>query len=181
VASAFLSLRKELPHLRLVIAPRHVERRASLTKALQELGLTVALRSEDVRTPADILLLDTTGELSRWYSLATVVIVGKSLPSSVNRGGQNMIEPLQSGRPVLIGPHTGNFEPLASRLCEAGAGRRITDADSIIAALRELLPSPARRQVMILAATKILAIHQGATERNCELVEKLIESNATSF
>ena len=88
-----------------------------------------------------------------------------------------MIEPLQSATPVLIGPHTGNFEPLASDLVQAGAAMRVTDADSMATALRELLQAPQLRAQMIAAGEKVLEPHQGATLRNCELVEKLLCMN----
>ena len=174
IAGAFLSLRRDFPRLRLVIAPRHVERRNEILESLRELGLSPTLRSTASLAPADSLLLDTTGELSLWCRLSTVVFVGKSLPSSVNHGGQNMIEPLQHDRPVLIGPHTGNFEPLATHLCAAGAALRVTDHETIVTALRDLLRNPDRREQMIVAGEKVLEEHQGATLRTCQLVEGLM-------
>jgi 3-deoxy-D-manno-octulosonic-acid transferase len=174
IAKAFLTLRHEHPLLRLVIAPRHVERRASILSALQTLGLSVSLRSMATSSLSDILLLDTTGELSHWYSLATVVFVGKSLACAVHHGGQNMIEPLQNHRPVVIGPHTENFEPLASHLCAAGAALRVSDAASLVSALQSLLVDSCKRQRMIQAAEKILEPHQGSTLRTCEFVKSLL-------
>ena len=173
IAKSFLALSAEFPQLRLVIAPRHVERRNEIREKLRELGLSVVFRSTGPRTPSDVLLLDTTGELSAWYGHATVVFVGKSLPCSVNHGGQNMIEALQHGRAVLIGPHTGNFEPLATQLCTSGAAIRVTDHESIAAALRKLLGNPNDCQHMVDAGEQILTEHQGSTFRTCELVEKL--------
>jgi len=176
IAQAFLMLRKEFPSLRLMIAPRHVERRASILNSLEQLGLSVALRSSEKQEKSDILLLDTTGELSEWYQLATIVFVGKSLPSSLNKGGQNMIEPLQSGTAVLIGPHTGNFEPLATQLCTAKAMRRVDNQEMLITAIRELLLNPNLKVQMIETGKKVLEIHQNATIRNCEFVEQILTS-----
>ena len=180
VARSYLTLRNLHPTLRLVITPRHVERRTEIAETLRSLGLSVALRSEHQAQPAEILLLDTTGELSSWYPLASVVFIGKSLSCSVNQGGQNMIEPLQASNPstkhlrtgcaVLVGPHTGNFEPLATRLCEAGAVLRVADAEQLASALSQLLTDPVRRNKMVHAANAILAPHQGATQRACTLV-----------
>ena len=171
VASAYLILRTDFPNLRLVITPRHVERRTEIRNDLRELGTSCRLRSEGANLSEEPLLLDTTGELSSWYPRATIVFVGKSLPNSVNKGGQNMIEPLQAGAPVLIGPHTGNFEPLATRLCEVGAAIRVTDTNEIVAAVRSLLGNEGKRATMITASTDVLKPHQGSTERNCKLVE----------
>ena len=174
IAKAYLVLRKDHPGLRLIIAPRHVERRHEIRQSLENVGLQCHFRSEGGRPSIDPLLLDTTGELSSWYPGATIVFVGKSLPNSVNKGGQNMIEPLQAGAPVLIGPHTGNFEPLATRLCEAGAIRRVNDCHEIVSAVHSLLGDDTKRAAMITAATDVLKPHLGAAQRNCELVEAFI-------
>jgi 3-deoxy-D-manno-octulosonic-acid transferase len=176
VARAFAKLRSRFPRLRLVIAPRHAERRKEILQELGSLGLKCALRSQTVPPPdADLLILDSTGELKRWYCRATLVFVGKSLPSSVHRGGQNMIEPLQAGRPVLIGPCTSNFEPLATLLCDAGAAKRVHDDGTLEALLENLLGDPAKRAAMVEASGSVLAPHQSATIRNCRLVERLLE------
>jgi 3-deoxy-D-manno-octulosonic-acid transferase len=174
IAAAWLTLRKDFPRLRLIIAPRHAERRSEVRTALESIGISCRLRSEGAELSDVPLLLDTTGELSRWYPKATVVFVGKSLPLSVNHGGQNMIEPLQAGAPVLIGPHTGNFEPLATQLCEAGAAIRVNDHRQIVDAALSLLGNDAKRSSMITAATRVLQPHQGAVERNCDLLEELM-------
>ena len=174
VAAAWLTLRKDFPRLRLIIAPRHAERRSKVRTALESIGISCRLRSEGAEISDVPLLLDTTGELSRWYPKATVVFVGKSLSLSVNHGGQNMIEPLQAGAPVLFGPYTGNFEPLATHLCEAGAAIRVNDHRQIVDAVLSLLGNDVKRSSMITAATGVLQPHQGATIRNCELVERLL-------
>lgn len=179
IASAWLSLKTEFPDLRLVITPRHVERRAEIRAGLKSLGIASRLRSQGGDLSDEPLLLDTTGELSSWYAKAKVVFVGKSLSCSINKGGQNMIEPLQEGAPVLIGPHTGNFEPLATQLCEAGAAIRVTNANQIADATRSLLANESKCSTMIVAASKVLLPHQGAAERNCGLVETLLSSRQT--
>ena len=174
IAKAYLSLKKDHPRLRLIIAPRHVERRHEIRQSLETLGLQCHFRSEGGEPSIDPLILDTTGELSSWYPRATVVFVGKSLPNSANKGGQNMIEPLQAGAPVLIGPYTGNFEPLATSLCQAGAILRVNDYREIISAVRSLLSVDTKRSSMITAATDVLKSHLGAAQRNCELVETFV-------
>jgi len=176
VALAWMTLKKDFPNLRLVIAPRHAERRGAVRGALKTLGISCCLRSEGNDLSDEALLLDTTGELGNWYPKATVVFVGKSLPTSLNHGGQNMIEPLQAGAPVLIGPHTGNFEPLPTRLCTEGAAIRVSDEEGIVSAVRSLLANPTKRSRMVASAIHVLAHHQGATGRNCELVEDLLIS-----
>ena len=174
VATAWLTLKKEFRNLRLVITPRHVERREEIRHTLKILGIPCHLRSEGADLSEEPLLLDTTGELRAWYSKATIVFVGKSLPCSVNKGGQNMIEPLQAGAPVLIGPHTGNFEPLATQLCEAGAAIRVRNYAEVMTATRLLLADENQRFSRVASAQQVLQPHQDATVRNCVLVEGLM-------
>src|SRR5256886_12081596 len=112
LAVSFLRLRQQFPALRLFIALRHVERLAEIRADLGVFPLRVALASESLRgdeADADCILLDTTGELQRWYSIATVVFVGKSLTA---HGGQNPVEPIFAGKPVVFGPHMQNFAML---------------------------------------------------------------------
>ena len=180
VAKAWAALKSGFPNLRLIIAPRHAERRDQVRASLAGIGLSCRLRSEGADVSDTPLLLDTTGELSHWYPGATVVFVGKSLSCSVNHGGQNMIEPLQAGAPGLIGPHTGNFEPLATRLCNAGAAIRVNDSEEMASTARALLSYPDKRSSMITAASDVLSPHQGAAVRNCELVKKLLHDLRSS-
>jgi 3-deoxy-D-manno-octulosonic-acid transferase len=180
ISRAYMLLRKEFPDLRLVIAPRHAERREEIRSTLASHGVPCALRSEGGGLSEKPLLLDTTGELSAWYPRATVVFVGKSLPCSVNKGGQNMIEPIRCGVPTITGPHTANFEPLASHLCREEALIRVTDHHDIVATVRSLLGNGEKRTAMLTAATGILKPHQGAVQRNCELVEYLLSSRPTT-
>jgi 3-deoxy-D-manno-octulosonic-acid transferase len=178
IAAAWLTLSREFPNLRLVITPRHAERRGEIRTSLRNLGISCRLRTEGGDLSGEPLLLDTTGELNAWYSKATLAFVGKSLPCSVHHGGQNMIEPLQAGVPVLIGPHTGNFEPIATQLCGAGAAIRVKDHRSIVSSVRALLDNKEKRAAMIIAATSVLEPHQGATARNCAFVEGLMGGSA---
>ena len=94
LANIFLRLRQQFPSLRLFVAPRHVERLQEIRAQLDALRLQVTLASEALahrELNADCMLLDTTGELQRWYGIATVVFIGKSLTA---HGGQNPVEPI---------------------------------------------------------------------------------------
>ena len=166
LADALKKLRAEFPALRLILVPRHVERAAAIAGELSRAGLRVALRSELPATAdADILLVDTTGELRDWYALATVVFVGKSLPGISETGGQNAGEPAALGLPVVFGPHMENFAPLVAHLLKDSAAVRITGASELPGALRALLEDAAKRTGMGTRARAALVPHQGATER----------------
>ena len=173
LARAFLALRSALPETLLIIAPRHVERSAEVVGALESLELRVVRRSSSERaegTPIDCVLLDTTGELRHWYAVASAVFIGKSLTT---KGGQNPVEPILAGKPVVFGPHMENFATLARSLIERGAATQVRDADELVAAIGDLLREPQRRAAIVQKAHEVLAAHQGATRRTAELLLSL--------
>jgi 3-deoxy-D-manno-octulosonic-acid transferase len=174
LATVFLRLRQQFPSLRLFIAPRHVERLREIRAQLDALGLRVALASEartgHEPTYADCVLLDTTGELQRWYDIATVVFVGKSLAA---HGGQNPVEPILAGKPVVFGPYMENFGMLARTLVSRKAAIQVGDADSLERAIVELLQDTEARQRLVQNALEVLSTHKGATERAAALVHEL--------
>jgi 3-deoxy-D-manno-octulosonic-acid transferase len=173
LATIFLRLRQQFPSLRLFIAPRHVERLREIRSQLAALPLRVAPASEvaiDRESDADCVLLDTTGELQRWYDIATVVFVGKSLTA---HGGQNPVEPILAGKPVVFGPHMENFGMLARTLVSRKAAIQVRDADSLERAIVELLQDTEARQRLVQNALEVLSTHKGATERAAALVHEV--------
>jgi 3-deoxy-D-manno-octulosonic-acid transferase len=174
LATVFLRLRQQFPSLRLFIAPRHVERLREIRAQLDALGLRVALASKarmnGEPNKADCVLLDTTGELQRWYDIATVVFVGKSLTA---HGGQNPVEPILAGKPVVFGPHMENFGMLARTLVSRKAAIQVRDADSLERAIVELLQDTEARQRLVQNALEVLSTHKGATERAAALVHEV--------
>jgi 3-deoxy-D-manno-octulosonic-acid transferase len=171
LADAVTKLRAEFPLLRLILVPRHVERAAAIADELTRAGLRVALRSKlPAPDEADVLLVDTTGELRGWYALATVVFVGKSLPGIAEIGGQNAGEPAALGLPVVFGPHMENFAPLVTHLLKDNAAVQIRDASELHDALRTLLVDPDSRTAIGQRASAALALHQGAAARTAECI-----------
>ena len=174
LATVFLRLRQQFPSLRLFIAPRHVERLREIRAQLDALGLRVALASEvhagrESNDP-DCRLLDTTGELQRWYRIATVVFMGKSLTA---HGGQNPVEPILAGKPVVFGPHMENFATLAKALVSKKGAIQVRDIDSLELAIAELLRDSDARQRLVQSAHEVLSEHQGATMRAAMLIHEL--------
>jgi 3-deoxy-D-manno-octulosonic-acid transferase len=173
LARVFLNLRKKFPSLRLFIAPRHVERLREIRAQLEAFSLHVRLASEalnDAKTERDCVLLDTTGDLKRWYEIATVVFIGKSLTAW---GGQNPVEPITAGKPVVFGPHMENFERLARNLVSKRGVIQVCDADSLEMAFDQLLRDSETRQQLVKNAREVLHEHHGATARAAALVSKL--------
>ncbi len=170
LAKVFQQLRPEFPDLFLIIAPRHVERTREIAVQLRALGVQSMRRSEPAAAAADCLLIDTTGELRDWYSIATIVFIGKSLTA---RGGQNPVEAIVADRPVIFGPHMENFAILARSLVAAGGALQPSNELVLTNTLGALLRNPGDRERLVRHARAVLASHRGATERTAGLLEKL--------
>jgi len=173
LARVFLKLRQKFPSLRLFIAPRHVERLREIRMQLEALSLHARLASEarshrDAKP--DCVLLDTTGELQRWYGIATVVFIGKSLMA---HGGQNPVEPILAGKPVIFGPHMENFAALAQTLVAKNGAIQVLDVDELERAAEKLLRDNGARQLLVQRAEEALTQHRGATARTAQLVVDL--------
>ena len=173
LGKVFLRLRQKFPSLCLFIAPRHVERVREIRAQLQALSLQVGLVSEAAshsETNPDCVLLDRTGELQRWYGIATVVFMGKSLTA---QGGQNPVEPIIVGKPVIFGPHMENFATLAKTLVSKDGAIQVSDVDSLEQALGKLLRDGQARQRLVQNAREVLNQHRGATARAAALIADL--------
>ena len=172
LAESLKKIRTRHPQTRLLIAPRHIERTPRLLEQLAASGLRIGRRTlPDATPPPDILLIDTTGELRDWYACADLVFIGKSLCGT---GGQNPVEPILAGRPVLFGPHMENFASLAAALLACGGAHQVPDAAALADIASRLLDQPAARDAMTRQACTALHPHQGATARSADLVEAAV-------
>jgi 3-deoxy-D-manno-octulosonic-acid transferase len=168
------ALRRRLPGLITLLAPRHPHRAGSIRRELEALGLTVAQRSrgEAIAPATDVYLADSIGELGLWYRLAEVVFVGGSL---VAHGGQNLLEPAKLGCAILAGPHTANFARLAAELTDAGALRQVGGPAALTAAVADLLAQPAERGAMAAAARDYAAAQAGVLDRIMAALKPLLQ------
>lgn len=116
------------------------------------------------------------GELRKFYSLATVVFVGRSLVDLGDRQhGSDMIEPAALAKPVIIGTFTKNFDMPVRLLQTAGAIRIVNDEASLKAAVELLLNDGARRDSVGHAAQQVIRSAQGATARHADLIFKVLQ------
>jgi 3-deoxy-D-manno-octulosonic-acid transferase len=152
-ARVLARLRRRFPKLRLLLAPRHLERRAAVEAALEGLGVSYARRSELPapcwRGETEVLLLDTLGELSGLYGGAVAAFVGGTL---VSVGGHNLMEPARAGVAVLFGPHVENVAAVARELEAAGGGALVRDEVELEARLGALVADPGLSRRMGQAA-----------------------------
>ena len=135
---------------------------------LEKHSLGVVVRSEVPAARSDCLLIDTTGELRDWYAIATVVFMGKSLTA---HGGQNPVEPIVAGKPVIFGPYMENFSGLAQSLVRHTGAIQVNDPESLQRELARLLRDGDKRARLVVNATAVLATHRGATAHTADLLD----------
>jgi 3-deoxy-D-manno-octulosonic-acid transferase len=164
----FLALRGANPAARMVIAPRHPERFASVAEIVTRAGLDCARRTqlpESGWTGGDVLVLDTLGELASVYPLATLVFVGGSLAEA---GGHNVLEPAVAGRAIIVGPHMENFREIAAEFLAEDALVQVPDAAGLSAAVARLFADAGARAALGERARRIVARNRGALERTVD-------------
>jgi 3-deoxy-D-manno-octulosonic-acid transferase len=174
VIEAFRTAAASRRDLCLLVAPRHPERLEEVERVLAKAGVPCVRRSRLPATPAregGAILLDTMGELARLYAAASVVFVGGSL---IPHGGQNILEPAAYGRPVLHGPHMGNFAEMRDRFQEAEAALQVADGPGLAEGLQLLLDDATRAERMGRAGRSIVEAQRGATGRTADLVGALL-------
>jgi 3-deoxy-D-manno-octulosonic-acid transferase len=156
---------------RLLVAPRHPERFDDVARLFESRGLTVCRRSTpDAGAGADVLLLDSIGELATVYAHADVVFVGGSL---VPRGGHNIIEPALYARPIIVGPHTENFRQIVADFRAADAVEQLSagaGGPELGSAIARILADSERARRMGDRAVAVLDGNRGATVRMLERV-----------
>jgi 3-deoxy-D-manno-octulosonic-acid transferase len=158
----------------LLLAPRHLERLASIESLLKEKRARytrLGAIGDAGRFDKDVVLIDRMGTLFSVYSLADVAFVGGSL---VPKGGHNILEPLVLGVPMLFGEHTENISELAQGVLELGLGKRLKDE---LALEEELLSLARRPESLKEAASRCRAFiveHKGALEATTELLCELV-------
>lgn len=130
--------------VRLLLVPRHAERRDSVEPVVAESGLSYGLRSRgEIGKPVEVCIADTTGELQRLTQVADIVFVGKSLPP--HRDGQTPVEAAGLGRALIMGSGMANFLSIAQGLTECGAAWRVEDESQLIEAVEALVLDPTGR------------------------------------
>jgi 3-deoxy-D-manno-octulosonic-acid transferase len=182
ILESIKQLRAQQP-VRLLIAPRHPERFNEVADLLPHSGLnwsrkTHPAASEDAS--ADVILLDTIGELPATYSLAQIAFVGGSL---IDKGGHNMVEPAAVGTAVATGAHIDNFKDIVKLMKEANAIVQLPALEGAAASAElsrifdELLSNPSKREELGRRAKQMVTDNRGAADRTVKLIEPLFSLN----
>ena len=165
ILGVYRELLARQPSLQLVVAPRYLERTGKIMAMAVERGFSVRLRSGGRSAgPAQVVVLDTIGELAAVYRLATLVFVGGSF---VTRGGQNVLEPAGQGKPVLFGPHMENFKDSVQVLVGRG-GIQVQGPEQLLKVTQELFARPDKIVELGELAREAVGGIRGASARNVE-------------
>ena len=159
----------------LIVAPRRPERFEIVAGLLSTTSLNFVRRSEisanSQRPTANVLLLDTIGELSRIYRFGTVAFVGGSL---VRSGGHNPIEPAAAGIPVCFGPHMSNFREIAATFLQNDAAVEVRSPEALVEFVQRMFDDPAARRELGDRARRTVEENRGAAMRTAERIVELL-------
>ncbi|MEJ2007300.1 MAG: 3-deoxy-D-manno-octulosonic acid transferase [Acidobacteriota bacterium] len=178
VLQAWQTIHKTHPHAFMILAPRHPARFDEVAGLLQTQHLSYIRRTglspangEMLRRfgSAEILLLDTIGELAETFGLADIVFVGGSL---VPTGGHNVVEPAFWGKPIIFGPHMTNFRDVASLFLRARGSVQVSDSNGLADAVLRLLANPAEAQALGERAKGVVNQQAGAALRVLSQMEE---------
>ncbi len=175
VIKAYLSVVKEVKDAILIIAPRHLDRLSEIEDILKRYNLffirkTIIKKSEAL-SKYHVILLDTIGELSALYSIASVVFVGGSL---VPVGGHNILEPALYKKPVLFGPYMHNFKEIAEGFKNKKAAIEINSSDEMAREIINILNNPDIGKELGERGFSVVVENKGALEKSIGLIGRFL-------
>jgi len=176
ILDVYREIRNLYPDMLLILAPRHPERISEIERLLNNKNFKFARRTQLSSQFSDgelgeVILLDTVGELGRFYVLARIVFVGGSL---VPAGGHNILEPASLGKGVLFGPYMDNFQEISQCFVSMGAARVVSNKEELMSSILELLKNPEKLEKMGRIAFEIVKGHRGVAEKSAMLTKNLL-------
>jgi 3-deoxy-D-manno-octulosonic-acid transferase len=179
VISVYKRLLVNHPDLVLILVPRHPERCKTVAELLTGENITSYLRSQLSPSPTptieggSVLLVDTIGEMLKFYAVAELVFVGGSL---VNTGGHNILEASLLKKAVVFGPHMHNFREIAQLIEQAQGAGRVADAEELFTELDYLLAHPLKCQKMGENGWGLLQKNAGASQKTLDEISRCIRN-----
>lgn len=181
VMAVYKALKKKFSDLVLILAPRHPERFDEVETMLRQSGMPFIRKTvlETAAPPisANVILLDTIGELAKIYSIGTIVFIGGSL---VPVGGHNVLEPALFSRPVIFGKFMGNFAEIANILLSKNGAIQVADKDEFIEKAMPLLEDPNLCRQIGGAAFEVIRKNSGAVAKSMKIIEAMIAAKNSS-
>jgi len=179
VVEAFLQMKRRLPSLCLVVAPRQLSRVEETLQILRQANLNPMRRTSPHGSLTDCLVLDTMGELADVYAIANVVFIGNTFPPVVQGGGQNILQPLAHGKPVLHGPYYATIRAEVALAQEAGVAFPVTNAEELANKALQLLGDACLLEKLAQRATALIQANRGASQRCVEALIPLLKAGAS--
>jgi 3-deoxy-D-manno-octulosonic-acid transferase len=174
ILRAFERIKSLSPGALLIIAPRQPERFSEVERLAKDVGFVTTRRSNlpiDTDPRADVVVLDTFGELAQLYQLATAVFVGGSL---ADHGGHNILEPAIFGKPIVFGPHMQNFKEIAETFLGNSAALQVQSDRELESTLIALVTDPVRRARLGAAARALVEANRGAKDKTLAVILELL-------
>ena len=178
VLRALVRVKATTPNAIAVLAPRQPERFGEVERLARDMGFVTMKRSElpiDAEPRAEVIVLDSIGELAQLYQLATAVFVGGSL---VNHGGHNILEPAIFGKPIVFGPHMQNFQEIADAFLANDAAVQVQSDRELDDALIALATDPVRRARLGAAARALVEANRGAKKKTLAVIAAVLPAPA---
>ena len=168
------NLKRHIPDLLILIAPRHPQRFQIVYDQSMQLGFKTGRRSqpETIEQALEVIVVDSLGELFSFYQLCHYAFVGGSL---VPVGGHNVLEPMAAGVPVFVGPYMQNSKAICTELLEAKALQQSHGIEQSVAQLLQLHQDSRQTQQQVQCATAVLAANQGCVQRYLAVIEESMQ------
>jgi 3-deoxy-D-manno-octulosonic-acid transferase len=174
VLRAFTRIKTLMPSALAILAPRQPERFGEVERLVRDAGFVTARRSDlpiDSEPRAEVIVLDSLGELAQLYQLATAVFVGGSL---VDNGGHNILEPAIFGKPIVFGPHMQNFKEIADAFLSNGAAVQVHTDRELEEVMLALVTDPVRRARLGAAARALVEANRGAKDKTLAVIADIL-------
>lgn len=172
VLDAFMAARESHPYLRLIIAPRQIERGEEIAALAREKGLKCGRRSasKSITGGEDVIILDTFGELASVYAIADVAFVGGSL---IPRGCHSILQPIAQGKPVFFGPYTFKAKDLVAQAKAADVGFEVSDGAQLGREISHFLGAPELLGDVARRCMDMMSANRGASKRTADALVEL--------
>jgi 3-deoxy-D-manno-octulosonic-acid transferase len=175
-----LTTQQQFKGLRLVIVPRKPERFDEVSQLIKDAGFDFVrysdIKNTDAKCPAKtpVILGDTMGDLRKFYSLATIIFVGRSL---VPMGGSDMMEAAALGKPTLFGPHAFNFRQTVDALLKDEGAVMVKDEQELLQTMQKCLTDKDFARKIAKNGQEVIKKNQGATQKTTDQIAKLLNNS----
>ncbi len=169
----YKKLKQAFPRLRMIIAPRYIDRTEEIKKNFIENGIKAVSWSKEIdqSTGEAVIIVDTFGELAGLYQIATLVFVGGSL---IPRGGHNILEPAAYGKLVFVGPHMFNFKEDTQYFLGAEVLIQINNENELAQQMVYYLNHQDELEEKGQRASELIQANKGALQANLQQINHLL-------